>query len=341
MTMIDTVTYRFRVGVFNANANARHIKQMKRSKVCPSTGSIFDFLDNYINPSILLYVFYVIFICHFSLFTLTSLRYTTGACPSYYNRDFRAQTPCRMVSLYSRLFLVYFIIHVLNMFYLRNYWSFTGSYSFFHNVLFKNFPFRGKIGILFSDCILWLFGMNLIMLIIINPTIVNPGPSNPVSRSLSNLNIYYQNVHGLIPFGELANEHPMLDIAKCHEISTYLNHSKMDIAILNETWLKKSVLDSEFLHPNQYKIFRADRSKKTHPPDLSNPSRFKRNGGGVLIAVRTDLNLSSKQIQLGGGAEILAVEFTTGTGVKFVICTCYRVGTLGMENHDKVISSLK
>ena len=340
--MIDTVTYRFRVGVFNANANARHIKQMKRSNTRPNTGNILDFLDNYINTSILFYIFYRIFICHFSLFTLTTIRYTTGACPSsYYNRDFRAQIPYSMISFYVRLFLVYFLMHMLNMFYMKNYWSFTGSYSFFRNVLFKNCILKGKIGLLVSECILWLFGMNLVMLVLINPTIVNPGPTSPVTRSLSNLNVYFQNVHGLIPFGELANEHPMLDNTKCHEISNYLSHSKMDIAILNETWLKKSVLDSEFLHPNQYKIFRADRSKKTHPPDLSNPSRFKRNGGGVLIAVRTDLNLSSKQIQLGGGAEILAVEFTTGTGVKFVICTCYRVGTLGMENHDKIISSLK
>ncbi len=28
--MIDIATYRFRVGVFNANVNARSIKQMKR-----------------------------------------------------------------------------------------------------------------------------------------------------------------------------------------------------------------------------------------------------------------------------------------------------------------------
>ena len=153
--MIDTVTYRFRVGVFNANANARHIKQIKRSKVRSSTGSILDFLDNYINPSILLYIFYIIFICHFSLFTLSCLRYTTRACPSsYYNGDFRAQIPCSMVSLYSRLFLVYFSIHVLNVFYIRNYGSFTGSYSFCRNVLLKNSPFRGRIGVIVSDCIL-------------------------------------------------------------------------------------------------------------------------------------------------------------------------------------------
>ncbi len=137
--------------------------------------------------------------------------------------------------------------------------------------------------------------MNLVMIVLINPTIVNPGPINTGNGSLSNLSVYYQNVQGLIPFGELAKDHPMLDNAKRLEISTYMNHSKTDIAILNETWLKKSVQDSEFLHPDQYKIFRADRSKITHPPDLLNPDRFRRNGGGVLIAVKTDLNLTSKK----------------------------------------------
>ncbi len=127
--MIDTVTYRFRVGVFNANANARHIKRTKCMCTSSNTGSIFDFLDSYINPSILFYIFYTIFICHFSLFTFTHIGSMPRACPTsgYYNRDFRAQMPYNMVTFYSRLFVVYFAIHVLNMFYLKKYWSFTGS----------------------------------------------------------------------------------------------------------------------------------------------------------------------------------------------------------------------
>ncbi|KAL5262702.1 hypothetical protein ACHWQZ_G008188 [Mnemiopsis leidyi] len=146
---------------------------------------------------------------------------------------------------------------------------------------------------------------------------------------------------GLIPFGELNNSHPMIDTTKVLEVSTYLNEAKIDIAILNETWFKSSIVDSEFLHPDRYKIFRSDRSTRTHPPDLSNPTRFRRNGGGVLIAVRADLELSSKEVRLKDGAEILAVEFRTSTGIKFVICTCYRVGTLGSVNHEIIIESLK
>ena len=60
-----------------------------------------------------------------------------------------------------------------------------------------------------------------------------------------------------------------------------------------------------------------------------------------MIAVRADLQLSSKEIRLKEGAEIHAVELTTSTGIKFVICTFYRVGTLGFANHEKILGSLR
>ena len=212
--------------------------------------------------------------------------------------------------------------------------------------IIRNLNFRlftGRAISTIADCLIWLFMLNGILIVLINPGIVNPGPP-PLGASVGNgniLNVYFQNVQGLIPFGELNNSHPMIDTTKVLEVSTYLNEAKIDIAIINETWFKSSIADSEFLHPNRFKIFRSDRSTKTHPPDLSNPSRFRRNGGGVLIAVRADLELSSKEIRLKDGAEILAVEFKTSTGIKFVICTCYRVGTLGSVNHETIIESLK
>ena len=194
-----------------------------------------------------------------------------------------------------------------------------------------------------TSCIVWLFMLNGILIVFVNPGIVDPGPSHTDVRSgnSKDLNVYFQNVQGLVPFGELNSAHPMLDNTKCLEVSTYLSEAMIDIAILNETWFKNTITDSEFLHPDRYKIFRTDRSKETHPPDPSNPTRFRRNGGGVMIAVRSDLQLSSKEIRLQGGAEILAVEFRTPTGIKFIICACYRVGTLGFANHEKILGSLK
>ena len=333
--MIDLVTYRFRVGVFNGNAFAKAIKHQNRRR---GTGSIFDFLDNCIDSSFLFYMFYVLFICHFSLTIITFVG-VNGVAFSSVTYDCRAHVPTYPVPNLCRCFAVYFFLHIANMYYLRNDYSFDGFYNFCRVSIYRNFNclFSGRAGNGLTRCIIWLFLLNGFLIVLVNPGIVNPGPPS-IGVSAGNgskLNVYFQNVQGLIPFGELNNAHPMLDTTKCLELSTYLNEAKIDIAILNETWFKNSIADSEFLHPDRYKIFRSDRSKKTHPPDPSNPTRFRRNGGGVMIAVRADLQLSSKEVRLKGGAEILAVEFTTSTGIKFVICTCYRVGTLGFANHEK------
>jgi hypothetical protein len=189
------------------------------------------------------------------------------------------------------------------MFYLRNNHSFKGLYNFCRGAIIGNLNFRlftGRAVSTIADCIIWLFMLNGILIVLINPGIVNPGPP-PLEASVGNgniLNVYFQNVQGLIPFGELNNSHPMIDTTKVLEVSTYLNEAKIDIAIINETWFKSSIVDSEFLHPNRFKIFRSDRSTKTHPPDLSNPSRFRRNGGGVLIAVKLTLNYLQRRFVL-------------------------------------------
>ncbi len=40
------------------------------------------------------------------------------------------------------------------------------------------------------------------------------------------------------------------------------------------------------------------------------------------------------------GAEIVAIELDIG-GNKYVFCTAYRVGTLGENNHESIINSIK
>ena len=190
----------------------------------------------------------------------------------------------------------------MNNYYVRNTFSLLGFHKFCQMSIYRNIPFKGRIGKAFTNCIIWMFGMNLLLVVIANPGITNPGPP-PLSVNGGNgskLSIYFQNVQGLIPFGELDSAHPMLDTSKCLEISTYVREAQIDIIVLNETWLKNSVADSEFLHPDRYKVFRADRSVRTHPPDPTNPTRFRRNGGGVMIAVRTDLQVSTKEIRLKG-----------------------------------------
>ena len=79
----------------------------------------------------------------------------------------------------------------------------------------------------------------------------------------------------------------------------------------------------------------------SHPLDLDNPQKFRRNGSGVLIAINHSLKVSSAIINLKCLAEMLAVEIVLDNGSKVVISTCYRVDTLGIANHREIINTLQ
>ena len=178
-----------------------------------------------------------------------------------------------------------------------------------------------------SSCVLWTFAVNSALIVVTNPGILNPGP-------LYSLKVVSFNCQGLIPFSQLNSEHPTLDVTKLHEMNQYLVSNKPDIFMLNETWLKKSIKESELFPTNIYKVFRLDRSVKTHPIDPNNPSKFRKNGGGVLIGIRRDLDIVSTKLEIQCAGEILGVTLTFNDGRKVILCSYYRVGTLGVENHD-------
>ena len=175
--------------------------------------------------------------------------------------------------------------------------------------------------------------INFLLIAIVNPALLNPGPANTLS-------VAYQNIQGLIPFSQLNEENPTLDVTKSMELNLFINEQKPDILVLNETWLKSSIKNNELLPPN-YKIFRIDRSLKSHPPCPTNPTKYRRNGGGVLIAIRSDIDIVSQSVNLKCNAEILGVELLLSDGKKVLICSCYRVGTLGASNHSQIDNYLK
>ena len=143
------------------------------------------------------------------------------------------------------------------------------------------------------------------------------------------------------PFTDLNKNHPKLESTKLAELHAYIHEKNPDIIVLNETWLKNTILDEEIFPNNKYKIMRGDRTEDSHPPDLSNPEKFRRNGGGVLIAISCSLKVSSKNIDLNCKAEMLAVEIILNDGSKIVISTCYRVGTLGTFNYYEIANALQ
>lgn len=181
---------------------------------------------------------------------------------------------------------------------------------------------------IFRCKLLYVFSLGVMLIIIANSSIINPGP-----RKLS---IVYNNVHGLINMKDLKSKSPPLNMTKVHEINGYIFAKKPDIVILNETWLKKPIISKQ-VFPENYKVLRLDRSLKTHPFDSKQPKKFRLNGGGVLIAHKLDLKIKSKKFEkIGAQAELLSVIFNTECGQSFTISTFYRVGTLGIENFEEV-----
>ena len=117
------------------------------------------------------------------------------------------------------------------------------------------------------------------------PAIVNPGPT-PHTHYSSNFSVLYFDAQGLYdPI------HLRLFSDKMASFQSYVFENKPSVIAVNETWFNKEVHDNEVLPNNSYKIYRLDRSLKTHPFDENNPKKIRKNGGGVIIAIRSDLNV--------------------------------------------------
>ncbi len=175
--------------------------------------------------------------------------------------------------------------------------------------------------------LLYVFYLNRLLVVVTNPSIANPGPKK--------LSVLYNNIQGFVNTRDLASDSPPLNMTKVHEINGYIFTNIPDIIILNETWLKRPIASSQIL-PDNYKVFRMDRSLKSHPYDPSRPRKFRKNGGGVLIAHKENLDITScKFSKISVQAEILSVSFKTKCGKTFCLTTFYRVGTLGNENFDE------
>ena len=191
------------------------------------------------------------------------------------------------------------------------------------NVLYQMFLNKA------TTCLYYLSIMNLLLIVIVTPSIVNPGPE---TRPLS---LFYNNVHGLINPNELKSNTPSLNMVKIHELHGFLYKHKPDIIILNETWLKPSILDSEVL-PDIYKLWREDRSERTHPWDPSKPKKFRKGGGGVLIACRRDIDVECTKVGfIKVQAEILSLNIKLASGKRLNVSTFYRVGNLENENFEE------
>ena len=183
----------------------------------------------------------------------------------------------------------------------------------------------------------WLAALNLILIVVCNPAILNPGPL---------ISGVFQNVRGFVPFSGLGENILPLDVTKVQEFQSYIFDKNPGIVVLNETWLSNEHFDNEIFPNDTYRVFRLDRSLRSHPPDPTCPNKYRKRGGGILVAVRSALVVESKRVGCVVNAEILSVEIKIGNDI-FCLTTCYRVGTLGaqhfgeVEKHLRSISSIK
>ena len=196
------------------------------------------------------------------------------------------------------------------------------------NLSMKRLTFSATISAIIT---LWLVLLNLLLIVICNPGIVNPGPV------ISGL---YQNARGFVPFRGLNQTVLPLSTTKLHDFQSSVYSRDPGLLILNETWLSSDHYDNEILSEDCFKLFRLDRSDKTHPYDPLNPRKYRKRGGGVMIAVNRKLDIQSKKVGKKVKAEILSVELKSGYDI-FCITTCYRVGTLREENFREVENHLR
>ena len=105
-------------------------------------------------------------------------------------------------------------------------------------------------------------------------------------------------MQGLITFSSLGSADPTLNMTNVLELNSYIATQQPDVIVLNETWLKDSIQNSELFPNRNYKIFRLDRSPVSHPPHTTDPKKFRSNGGGVMIAINSSLDKNVKQLKL-------------------------------------------
>jgi len=329
--MIDLSQYRLRVGCYNNSRNRRSKQVSITGNFVPDIG-VLDALRLFV--LIYLYLYFALCVmstsigmaleCHFRPFVLSAFH---GISDNEFNHLFHSHSKSYAAVLIFFLFKKDWWLYKILGFSpgLLGKLNFSGlenkpvSYGYIQLIMHY-------LNIAIVGCMLWIHTLNAVLVIIFNPSLLNPGPT-------TYLKVVSFNAHGLIPFSQLQSDNPSFDNTKIFELHHYIHCHKPDILMINETWLKKSIIDSEVI-PESYKVFRLDRSSLTHPPDPLNPRKFRKHGGGVLVAIRRDIDIVSTKLEYKCPAELLGITLKFRDGSKLILCSFYRVGNLGANNHN-------
>ena len=168
---------------------------------------------------------------------------------------------------------------------------------------------------------IFVYSINLILIIIATPSIVNPGPAQ------NSLSVAYCNAQGFILMNSIGGSQPIFQTNKLLDFQNFVFSEKPDVVIVNESWLNCHINSNEIIEEKYYKMFRFDRQE-------NDKKRYKKKGGGgVFILVKQDLDIKTKLacVRNPHSLPIVSVEIKFSDSSKVVLSTFYRYGYSGKE----------
>ena len=251
---------------------------VSRSRLCKDKASGKILFLNFVCVSFLILYCYILLLTmamYVDIFKLTHSYNTPPLGINFTSSTIFFKVPIKRDTLNAMfIFLIRYIPYLLYIPYFLYFMKDKCSMYVKTRKVYKKYRNMGLVTYLSHIYTLWLLSINLVLLIISNPGIVNPGPDIQNKNRDTGLSVLYHNVRGFMSYNpRLPMSPPNINTTKVLEFQAYIFQHKPDIIILNETWLMKNINSSEIFPNNSYKVFRADRSNKTHPFDANNPKK--------------------------------------------------------------------
>ncbi len=250
--MIDLNSYRQRIGGFNAyfklSKSERREREGKRAR---GKGNYAGQEENQTILNSVFIIYYIFILYVFMICSSFTIHCAAANCSSPCETGSGGVLPSivnvngRLPSLANvHIKIAYFVLFgfICQRFINFNFNSYSEQCDSRHYCLPTTLFFgkrTSKVRHFLSGLLLAVLLLNFLLIGIVNPSLLNPGPPN--------LSVYYQNVRGLIPFSNLKETQPSLDQGKIFELNCYISKKRPALVMLTETWLKKSIADHEII----------------------------------------------------------------------------------------------
>ena len=186
----------------------------------------------------------------------------------------------------------------------------------------------GSLLKLVLGCRILLYALYSLFLIYLSGDVeLNPGPrntTNQISCDKRPVKCLLLNARSLMSSVKTNNGKTVSNLERFQNL---VYCEDIDIVFVNETWLSKSVYNTEILHAG-YTLIRNDREGR---------------GGGVLLGIKTGLFKSVREIKHNYNLEIALVELTTMSDMNVLVGSCYRLPNVDktwIENFDNLLNDV-